>query len=89
MSQAFSLQNSVFGHEPKALPWAGMNQAVGLRIRPPIADLALSPALPCSSPVQKKRGRHRVAASLKLLVEWLTCGGARPTAQLQLQPKRT
>ncbi len=30
MNRAFSARNSYFGCEPRALPWAGMNDAFGV-----------------------------------------------------------
>ena len=36
MSRAFSASDGFGGHEPRALPWAGMNQAFGLGVAHPI-----------------------------------------------------
>jgi hypothetical protein len=36
MTRAFSAQYGFGGHEPRALPWAGMSDAFGVSQRPPM-----------------------------------------------------
>jgi len=44
MKQAFSLRNSYFGYDPRALPWAGIRQAFGLGVTA-FGPKVLSPSL--------------------------------------------
>jgi hypothetical protein len=55
MNRAFSARNGFFGDGPRALPWAGMNDAFGVVVRRDEADGGRRTAKVSTTPCNSRR----------------------------------